>query len=383
MLRKLTPMFSILLAAGSVWLFPGEATAQDVQWRQDYNAARKEAKEKGLPLVIDFYLDTCVPCKIMEHELRRPDVAKQLGEQFIPVRLNGQMEANKSLVEFLRINSYPTVLFADADGKILGTMIGFNDINKFTDSMQRALAQVANPEWMVRDYQEAVKAFNQPDYARAVTLLRGVVQDGKTRPVQQKSSQLLADIEKQAATKLAKARQLMDKGEQSAAVPVLTDLIKGYAGTRSADEATLAVTGIANDPKLKEKQRVGRARDLLAQAKEEYRTKQYIICLDRCETLINTFGDLEEGQEASQLAAEIKSNPEWLQSACDTLAERLSNMYLDLAESYLRKAQPKQATMWLERVISSFPSSRQAEVAQIRLNQLRGQPTTVVDFKKN
>ena len=35
------------------------------------------------------------------------------------------------------------------------------------------------------------------------------------------------------------------------------------------------------------------------------------------------YADLPEGGEASQLASEIKTNPEWSKKACDQLADRL------------------------------------------------------------
>jgi len=35
-------------------VFHGAAGAQEVQWRYDYNRARREAQEKGRPLLLDF-----------------------------------------------------------------------------------------------------------------------------------------------------------------------------------------------------------------------------------------------------------------------------------------------------------------------------------------
>ena len=50
------------------------------------------------------------------------------------------------------------------------------------------------------------------------------------------------------------------------------------------------------------------ARELLDQAREDYRRKQYLACLDRCETLIANYAESPEGAEASKMAAEIKAN---------------------------------------------------------------------------
>ena len=131
-----------------------------------------------------------------------------------------------------------------------------------------------------------------------------------------------------------------------------------------------------------DQQRLRRARDLLAQAREDYRAQQFLCCLDRCEALISGYADLPEGHVASQLAAEIKGNPEWTKQACDQLGERLSVLYLALAETWLKKGQPQQAVFYLERVAQTFPNSRHAEAAQARLAQLQGPPSRTAEVKK-
>jgi thioredoxin-like negative regulator of GroEL len=381
MFPRSTIVWAVVLAGCAVLLAPRPARAQAVQWRTDYNAALKEAKEKGIPLILDFFTVPCIWCDRLDSTTYKdPAVVKTISEHFIAVKIQADREPR--LTQILQISSYPTVVLADPARKILGTIEGYQEPARFHENLQRALARVANPEWMVRDYQEAVKAYSTPDYAKAVTLLKGVLEDGKTRPVQEKARQLLTEIEKQAAGKLARARQLNDKGQATEAVSALTELVRLYPGTPEAAEAGQLLTQLVKLPEVREKQRNQRARELLAQAKEDYRTKQYVCCLDRCEILAAAFGDLPEGAEAVQLAAEIKGNPEWMQNACDSLTERLSSMYLALAETWLHKGQPQQAAVCLERVIRTFPNSRQAEVAQIRLSQIQGQPNRAVEFQK-
>jgi hypothetical protein len=129
---------------------------------------------------------------------------------------------------------------------------------------------------------------------------------------------------------------------------------------------------MVQDPAVRTEYRNRRARDLLGQAKDFYKNKEFIPCLDRCDRLLATYGDLPEGQQAAQLASEIKGNPEWLQGACDSLSDRLGGLYLSLADSLLKRGQPQRAEFYLQRVIAAFPGSRQAESAQIRLTQLQG-----------
>jgi len=359
----------------------GAADGQEIRWRTDYNLARKEAADKGLPLVLDFGTQNCFWCrKLDESTFSDPTVAQVMNEKYVALKVDA--ERNPSLVRALLITAYPTVVLAAPDGKILGTIEGFQDATHFHENLQRALAAVSNPEWMLRDYQIAAKAIAASDYARAVALLKSIVEDAKGRPVQLKAAQLLKSLEQQAAGRLAHARQLNDRGQTAEAMDTLTETVRVFAGTQAATDAGQLLTGLANNAELRAQQRLRRARELLAQARQDYRTQQYLCCLDRCEILSAGYGDLPEGAEAIQLADGIKSNPEWMQHACDNLTDRLSGLYLSLAETWIRKGQPQQAQVCLERVIQTFPGSRQAEAAQIRLNQLQGQPTQQAEYQK-
>src|SRR5205807_6612942 len=113
------------------------------------------------------------------------------------------------------------------------------------------------------------------------------------------------------------AKQMADKGQTPEAIDTITELVRVFPGTQAAAEGGQMLTTLANRPENKNQHRTRRARELLAQAREDYRTQQYLCCLDRCEVLASTYADLPEGTEAMQLASEIKNNPEWMRLACD------------------------------------------------------------------
>src|SRR5262249_21546236 len=147
-------------------------------------------------------------------------------------------------------------------------------------------------------------------------------------PVQAKAKQLLHDLEQQAAGRLAKARQLADKGQTTEAIDTVTELVRVFAGTQAATDGGLMLTALAKAPEIKDGQRTRRARELLAEAREDFRTQQYLLCLHRCEVLAGTFADLPEGAEATQLAGEIRNSPERLRQAADLAGEQLGGLYL-------------------------------------------------------
>jgi thioredoxin-like negative regulator of GroEL len=378
---KMRGFLKFLLLAISWGYAQSMATAQDVKWRYDYNAARREAEQKSMPLVVDIGTENCFWCnKLDAITFHDPAVAEVINSKFIPLKVDAHR--NAALSDALRIQAFPTVVLAASDGKILATLEGYMEPIRFHEQLQRALVSVSNPEWMNRDYLEAGKAVAGSDYARAIALLKGVTEDGQNRPMQLKARQLLNELDQQAATRLARAKQYEDKGQTTEAMETLTELVRAYAGTQAATEGGELLTKIADKPEIKARQRTRRARDLLAQAKEDFRTHQYLRTLEHCETLVTNYPDLPEGAEAVQLASDIKSNPEWMKQACDSLSDRLGLLYLSLAETWIKKGQPKEAVICYERVIQTFPGTRQADTAQQRLAQLQGQPTRQANFKK-
>jgi thioredoxin-related protein len=358
----------------------GVACAEGVQWRKDYNEARKEAAEKDKPLFLDFGTADCTWCKRLDADVfSDKDIIALMNEQFIPLRIDGNRDAR--LVEALRIHSYPTLVFASPDGRILGTQEGYVDAGRFQEQLRRAAALYATPDGMTRDYQEAARAIGASDFARAVALLRTVTEDGKDRPVQRKAKGLLKEIEDQAAGRLGRAKQLAETGEKKDAVAVAAELVRVYPGTSASKEGAQLLAAWTGSLDAPGEPRARRAKELLALAHDEYRSKLYLNCMERCENISAHYADLEEATEAARIAAEIRANPDYMKRACDQLADRLGVYYLSLAESYLQKGQPRQAITCLEKIVHLFPGSRPAETAQARLSQIQV-PPAAMDFKK-
>ena len=176
------------------------AEEKPLAWRTDYDVARKEATEKGLPLFVKVFSDSCVHCQRLDAgPLRNPAVLELLSQRFVPLLIDGTK--SPKLVEALHIQAYPTMIIATTDGKIFAFLEGYREAPALTDQLQRALA-VETPDWMARDFQESVKAIGNSDYAKAIPLLKAILEDGKDRPVQTKAKSVLDEIEQQAAGRL-------------------------------------------------------------------------------------------------------------------------------------------------------------------------------------
>jgi thiol:disulfide interchange protein len=130
------PRFATLFA---VVLFGGQASGQEVKWRTDYAAARKEAVETGKPLLLDFGTEWCGPCKKLEATtFRDPKVVATLNDRFIPVKLNGDKETR--LVAAMSVDGFPTLIVAAPDGKVIARQSGFLTASQFTDLLSKAPA---------------------------------------------------------------------------------------------------------------------------------------------------------------------------------------------------------------------------------------------------
>jgi tetratricopeptide (TPR) repeat protein len=286
-------------------------------------------------------------------------------------------------VQKLQIQSYPTLVLAAADGRIISIIEGYVEADKLLAQLQSTAAICQpTPDWMARDFQDASKAVGLGENARAISLFKTILEDGKQRPVQQKAREHLKVLEQQADNRLAHAKSMEDRGQYLEAIDTLTDLMRAYPGTPAANEAKGLLANLAARPEVHEKPRARRAAELLALAREDFRTQQFHSCLERCELIAATFADLSEAREASKMLGEIKANPEWMARACSNLNERLCSMYLSLADSWLKKGRADEAAVCLEKVQQLAPGSHHAQIAQVKLAQLQGKSGLQAEYKK-
>ncbi|QJX00714.1 thioredoxin family protein [Frigoriglobus tundricola] len=135
LIRTAVPVIVILVSTAP------PAAAQEVRWRHDYSAARREAAETGRPLLLDFGTEACVWCRKLDATtFRDPNVAKLLNDRFIPVKIDANQEPK--LTAALSIDSFPTLVLASANGKVIGRHVGYADAAQLTTLLNKAPAPV-------------------------------------------------------------------------------------------------------------------------------------------------------------------------------------------------------------------------------------------------
>lgn len=91
-----------------------------------------EAKKNKKPFFVDVYTTWCGPCKKMAKEtFKDAEVGKYINTHFLAYKLDAEQGEGVGLSEKFKVEAYPTLLFFNADGKLLGKEEGFKDVENF------------------------------------------------------------------------------------------------------------------------------------------------------------------------------------------------------------------------------------------------------------
>jgi thiol-disulfide isomerase/thioredoxin len=125
---------------------PAEKEPFKINWRTDYKSARQEASEKKLPIFIAFVKPDCPYCvKMDETTFQDAKVIGVVNEKFIALKVN--CDEISELAISMRVESYPSFVFAGSDGKLLRPMAtGYKDVGGFLEQLQGALSPPQLPE---------------------------------------------------------------------------------------------------------------------------------------------------------------------------------------------------------------------------------------------
>jgi len=113
-----------LLVLGLGWV--GRGHTQGIAffegtWEQVLEKAREEEK----PIFVDAYTTWCGPCKMMAQRVfPLEEVGALYNAHFISVQIDMETEAGLLFQQSYPVRAFPTLLYIDADGKLLKTVVG-------------------------------------------------------------------------------------------------------------------------------------------------------------------------------------------------------------------------------------------------------------------
>ena len=123
--------------------------AQEIKWmslEEAINLQKKSPKK----IIMDVYTNWCGPCKMLDkNTFHNPDVVKYINQYYYAVKFNAEGNevinyngktfnnpdykeelANRrngihQLTYYLKVNSYPTVVYFDEQGNLLTSIVGY------------------------------------------------------------------------------------------------------------------------------------------------------------------------------------------------------------------------------------------------------------------
>ena len=127
------------------------ASATASQWQTVTTAAQldqalSDAKNAGQPLLLDFYADWCISCKVIEHEvLPDPKIVDQLkGYRLIRFDMTDSNAEQRAKLDHYKLFGPPALLFFGKDGNELTNVrvVGEIDVEGFSERLSRANDQI-------------------------------------------------------------------------------------------------------------------------------------------------------------------------------------------------------------------------------------------------
>jgi thiol:disulfide interchange protein DsbD len=125
--------------------------AETSQWQTVTTSAQldqalSESKEAGLPLLLDFYADWCISCKVIEHEvLPDPKIVDQLeGYRLIRFDMTDSNDEQRATLDHYKLFGPPALLFFGKDGNELKNVrvVGEIDVDGFAERLSGANDQI-------------------------------------------------------------------------------------------------------------------------------------------------------------------------------------------------------------------------------------------------
>ena len=106
----------------------------DGSWEELLEKAKKENK----PFFVDFYTSWCYPCKLLERKtFSSPKVGNFANKNFIPYRLNAESRKGLPIARKYGVRAYPTIIFFNSKGEVIGTHIGFVGPDQFLQILEQ------------------------------------------------------------------------------------------------------------------------------------------------------------------------------------------------------------------------------------------------------
>jgi len=101
-----------------------------------------KAEQEGKLIFLDLYTDWCLPCKLMKEDVYTDEsIGDFMNENFINYKVNAEEGNGPNMTVLYNIESFPGLLFLDANGRVLEQKQGAAYHTELKEMANRALAK--------------------------------------------------------------------------------------------------------------------------------------------------------------------------------------------------------------------------------------------------
>ena len=115
--------------------------AEGIQFhRGTWNEALAQAKEENKLIFLDIYASWCGPCKQLKKKtFSDSEVGEYYNKNFINAAFDGEKGEGAMLARKYRISAYPSLLFIDGNGNVIGKALGYHSPNEIIELANKYL----------------------------------------------------------------------------------------------------------------------------------------------------------------------------------------------------------------------------------------------------
>ncbi len=123
-MKKLTTIIAVILISCTTF-------SQGIIFEHGtFTEALAKAKAENKFVFMDCYTTWCGPCKVLaKNVFPQPEVGEVFNEQFVNLKVDMEKGEGIELAKKYEIKAYPTLLFMDADGKVVHKVVGGTDVD--------------------------------------------------------------------------------------------------------------------------------------------------------------------------------------------------------------------------------------------------------------
>jgi thioredoxin-related protein len=126
----------LLAAVALVAIAACQRDAQPVWFEGDLDAAVREAAERNTVVMAEFYTDWCNWCRRLDSDTFSDPAVRLEVSNFVALKLNAE-KGGADLASRFGVDSYPTLVFFDAQGHEMERILGYLPPGKFLRRVQR------------------------------------------------------------------------------------------------------------------------------------------------------------------------------------------------------------------------------------------------------